>query len=265
MAGDFNDDGWLDLATANAQGSVSVLFNDQNWSQVLPTLSVSDAYDITEGNTGTTNATFTVTLSRASNVDVTVHYDTADFGSQANHAVAGIDYIAESGTLTIPAGQTTSTFTVAVLGDRLVEQTEYFGVELSAPTNATIKDGSGYGQILDDEPRISITDVTKAEGRNNRTTLFTFTVTLSAAYDEAVTMSYRTVDGTATTSDNDFVAKTGTLTFAPGETTKSITIEVKGDNKNELDEFFRLELFDTSENSLIANLGGFGTILNDDN
>jgi hypothetical protein len=77
-------------------------------------------------------------------------------------------------------------------------------------------------------------------------------------------MSYRTVDGTATTSDNDYIAKTGTLSFAPGETTKTITIEVKGDNMQEDDEYFTLELFDNSENSLIANFGGFGTILNDD-
>ncbi len=44
-------------------------------------------------------------------------------------------------------------------------------------------------------------------------------------------MSFRTVDGTAKTSDSDYVAKTGTLTFAPGETSKTITIEVKGDSK----------------------------------
>ena len=59
----------------------------------------------------------------------------------------------------------------------------------------TIADAQGVGTIVDDEPRISISDVTKREGRKN-TTLFTFTVTLSAAYDQPVTMSYRTVNGT---------------------------------------------------------------------
>ena len=48
---------------------------------------------------------------------------------------------------------------------------------------------------------------------------------------------------TATTSDGDFIAKTGTLTFAPGETTKTITIEVKGDSKREANETFYLDLF----------------------
>ena len=99
-----------------------------------------------------------------------------------------------------------------------------------------LPDGQGVGTIVDDEPRISISDMTKAEGRKGKTTLFTFTVTLSAAYDQAVTMSFGTVNGTATTSDNDYIAKAGTLTFAPGETTKTITIEVKGDSKREGNE-----------------------------
>jgi hypothetical protein len=106
--------------------------------------------------------------------------------------------------------------------------------------------------------------LTRIEGNARQTTLFTFTVTLSAPYDQAVTMSFRTVDGTATTSDGDYIAKTGTLTFAPGETTKTITIEVKGDNKREANETFYLDLFANSSNSLFAKNRGIGTILNDD-
>ncbi len=128
--------------------------------------------------------------------------------------------------------------------------------------NAFITDGQGGGTIADDEPRISIGDVTKSEGRKGKTTLFTFTVTLSAAYDQAVTMSFRTVNGTATSSD--YVGKTGTVTFAPGETTKTITIEVKGDSKKEANETFYLDLFGTSTNSLFTKSRGLGTVLNDD-
>jgi hypothetical protein len=106
--------------------------------------------------------------------------------------------------------------------------------------------------------------VTKAEGRKNKTTLFTFTVTLSVPYDQPVTMSFQTVNGTATTGDNDVVAKAGTLTFAPGETTKTITIEVKGDSKKEDNETFYLDLFGNSNNSLFTKKRGVGTILNDD-
>ena len=77
-------------------------------------------------------------------------------------------------------------------------------------------------------------------------------------------MSYRTVNGTATTSDNDYVAKTGTLTFAPGETTKTITIVVNGDSKKEADETFYLDLFGNSSNSRFTKSRGTRTILNDD-
>jgi hypothetical protein len=130
--------------------------------------------------------------------------------------------------------------------------------------NAGIADSQGVGIILDDEPRISISDVTKLEGKKGQTTLCTFTVTLSTAYDQAVTMSFRSVDGSANTRDSDYIAKTGTLTFAPGETTKTITIEVKGDSKKEANETFYLDLFGNSGNSLFTKNRGIGTILNDD-
>ena len=77
-------------------------------------------------------------------------------------------------------------------------------------------------------------------------------------------MSFKTVNGTATTSDNDYLAKSGTLTFALGETTKTISTEIKGDNKREADETLYLELFGNSGNSLFTRNRGLGTILNDD-
>lgn len=259
-AGDFNGDGLMDAATANsASYNVSVLLNDGIWSAPnSPSISVKDV-TVIEGNTGTTSASFTVTLSAPSVSQVTVHYDTADLS-----AAAGSDYQAASGDMTIPAGRTSATFVVAVLGDRLGEPNETFVVNLSSPTNAIIADGQGVGTIRDDEPRISISDVTKREGNGKKTTLFVFTVTLSAAYDQPVTMSYQTVNGTATTGDNDYVARTGTLTFAPGETTKTITIEVKGDRKREANETFYLDLFGLSSNSWFTKNRGLGTILNDD-
>src|SRR5262249_5464236 len=151
--------------------------------------------------------------------------------------------------------------TVQVKGDRLPEPNETFAVNLSSPTNATIADGQGAGTIVDDEPRISIGDVTKAEGKKNQTTQFTFTVTLSAAYDQPVTVSFRTAAGTATMGDGDYVTKTGTLTFAPGETAKAITVEVKGDGKREADETFYLELFGVSGNAVFLDALALGTIL----
>jgi hypothetical protein len=224
----------------------------------MPLLAISDVRTW-EGNTGTLAVTFTVSLSAASNQTITVNYATA-----SGTATTGSDYQAASGTLTIPAGQTSGTVTVLVKGDRLVEANETFFVNLSGPTNVTIADGQAVGTIFDDEPRISISDATKSEGKKGKSTQFTFTVTLSAAYDQPVTMSFRNANGTATTSDNDYVAKTGTITFKPGETTKTITIEVKGDSKREADETFYLDLFGLSGNTLFTKNRGIGTILNDD-
>jgi len=79
-----------------------------------------------------------------------------------------------------------------------------------------------------------------------------------------VTMLFRTVNGTATTGGNDYISKWGTLTFSPGETSKVITIQVKGDSNRETNETFGVVLFGNSTNSLFSKNRGLGTILNDD-
>jgi Calx-beta domain/FG-GAP-like repeat len=237
-------------AIADHQGQGTIVDDD-------PRVSINDV-TMKEGNSGLTAFAFTVSLSVAYDVPVTVSYTTAN-----GTATAGSDYQSTADTLTIPAGQTSGTISVLVTGDRLPEPNKTFFVNLSNLNFGVIADGQAVGTILDDEPRISISDVTKREGRKN-TTSFVFTVTLSAAYDQAVTMSYRTVDGTATTGDGDYIAKTGTLTFAPGETTKTITIEVNGDSNKEANETFYLDLFGNSSNSLFTKNRGIGTILNDD-
>jgi hypothetical protein len=148
----------------------------------------------------------------------------------------------------------------------MFEPDETFAVNLSGATNATIGDGNGSGTIVNDDtyvtPSISISDVSKAEGRNG-STLFTFTVTLAVPFATAVTVNYSTANGTATALE-DYTAASGTLTFAPGETTKTITIKVKGDRKREADETFFVNLFDVSSNATIFDAQGIGTILNDD-
>jgi hypothetical protein len=211
-----------------------------------------------EGNTGQTAFAFTVTLSTAYDLPVTVAWTTAD-----GTAAAGSDYQAANGTLTFAPGETSKTVTVLVNGDRVPEPNTTFFVNLSNPNYGAIADGQGVGTIRDDEPRISIGDATKREGRKNATH-FTFTVTLSVAYDQAVTVSFATANGSATAADGDYVARTGTLTFAPGETSKTITITVQGDSKRESNETFYLDLFGLSSNALFTKNRGLGAILNDD-
>ena len=258
--GDFNGDGRPDVAATNISGSVSVLLNDGNWPAAdTPSVRIGDV-TVIEGHTGTVSATFTVNLSAAYSEVVTVQYAAAN-----GTATAGSDYQAASGTLTFAPGETEKTISIGVLGDTLVESNETFTVNLSNPTGALIADRTGVGTIVNDDtelPRITISDVSKREGRNG-STLFVFTVSLSAPATSQVTVRYATADGTAKAGE-DYVAATGTLSFAAGETTKTITIKVKGDRKLEADEYFYLDLFDNSSNSLFTKSRGIGTILNDD-
>lgn len=237
---------------ADAQGVGTILNDDP------VTLAISDA-TLKEGNSGTTNFVFTVTLSEASDQDVTVHFTTAN-----DSAIAGSDYTAASGTLTIPAGQISGTISVLVNGDTLNEANETFVVNLSNATNAVITDGQSMGTILNDEiPQISITYMSVIEGSSASRKVI-FTVTLSSACAETVTVNFATANGTATTGDHDYQGSSGTLTFAPGETTKTITILVYGDKKKESNETFFVDLFGNSSNSVITKNRGIGTILNDD-
>ena len=102
---------------------------------------------MTEGNSGSINATLTVTLSYASDQPVTVAYATQD-----NTATAGKDYTAKSGVLTFAPGVTKQTIAVPVLGDKLDENDEAFFVNLSNATNAGIPDGVGLVTIIDNDP-----------------------------------------------------------------------------------------------------------------
>src|SRR5205085_2700647 len=118
------------------------------------------------------------------------------------------------------------------------------------------------GTILDDDlPSLSVNDVTISEG-NTGTRFATFTVSLSPTPTKTVTVNYATADGTAT-SPGDYQSAAGTLTFAPGQTTKTITVQVKGDTRAEGDETFFVNL-SGAVNALIQDGQGLGVIRNDD-
>ena len=125
----------------------------------LPELTIADAA-LAEGNSGSANMLFTVTLSEAAASSVTVAYATSNGTAQA-----GSDYTATSGVLTFAPGQNSRTIPVAVRGDLLDEAIEDLFLTLSSPAGATLADGSARGRILDDDaaPAISIGDVSVAE------------------------------------------------------------------------------------------------------
>jgi hypothetical protein len=253
---DFTGDGLPELATLDFYAGTVIIASVNEAPPAPPSMAITDA-TVTEGHTGTVAATFTVTLSAAAAGPVTVAYATADSSAAANG-----DYQATSGSLTFAPGETSKTINVLVKGDRLAELNETFLVNLSGATGATIADGQGVGTIIDDDPSISISDVTKNEG-NSGTTKFVFTVSLSAASSVPVTVNYATANGSAKKNDNDYVAKSGKLTFRPGETTKTITISVKGDKKKEAHESFFVNLTNAN-GALLDDYQGEGTILNDD-
>ncbi|PYJ03502.1 MAG: hypothetical protein DME25_12075, partial [Verrucomicrobia bacterium] len=203
-------------SSANS-ATVSLLDND------LPSLSISNA-TVTEGNTSTANAVFRVSLSSPSPQTVTVDFATAD-----GTAIAGSDYIATNGLLSFAPGTTNQNVLVPVQGDLLNEANETFFVNLSNPTNAVISGGQAMVTINNDDPlpSLSINDVTVTEGDSGSTNAV-FTVSLSAASGQTVTVSYATTDGTAT-AGNDYIGANGTLTFLPGIMTQPITVEVIGD------------------------------------
>jgi hypothetical protein len=222
-----------------------------------PVLSINDV-TVTEGNAGTVNASYTVTLSAASGQTVTV-----DYASAGGSATSGTDFVAASGTLSFTAGQLTRTLTVVVNSDVLDETNEAYSVVLSNPTNATIADATGAGTITDDDtaPNASIADLSISEG-NSGTSNAVFTVSLSAASGQAITLAYATVNGTAL-APADYTAGGGTLTFAAGSLSQTITVPVAGDTLDETNETFSVEL-STPVNVTIADGAALATITDDD-
>ena len=223
----------------------------------LPVLSINDV-TVAEGDSGTVDATFTVTMSPISGRTVTVNYATAN-----GTATSPADYLAASGMLSFAAGETTKTITVTVNGDILDEGDDTFAVNLSNAVGALVTDAQGIGTITDDDatPSLSINDVTVTEG-NTGTVNATFTISLSAASGRTVTVDYATANGTAT-SPADYQARSGSLTFTPGQTTQQLTVLVNGDLLDEASETYVLNLTDPTNATLADNQGG-GAIIDDD-
>jgi len=230
---------------ADGQGQATILNDDPP-----PTLSINDV-SVAEGNTGTTNAVFTVTLAGPTALAATVNFQTAN-----GTATSGSDYGIVLGTLTFPVGTTTQTISVPVMGDRIFEGNETFFVNLSGATNATIADPQGVGTILDDDPQgLSINDVTAVEG-----TTAVFTVTLSPVNPtQTVTVNYTTANGTAV-APGDYPTTSGTLTFPPGTATRPISVPIATDTLVEGAETFFVNLSGAT-NATIAYAQGQGTIL----
>jgi Tol biopolymer transport system component len=225
----------------------------------LPVVSIGSAIRINEGNAGSTNASIAVTLSAAATQTVTVAYKTVD-----GTAMAGSDYVATTGTLVFTQGQTSQFISVPINGDTLMEADETVQVVLSSPTNATLGSSSTAITVAnDDVPEISVVPgaISIPEG-NSGVSNATITVNLSAASPQNVTVNYNTMDGTAR-GGSDYVAGIGTLVFAPGQTSQSITVSVIGDTEKETHETLQV-LLSSPGNATIGSLANATVTITDD-
>jgi hypothetical protein len=236
------------------QAVCTISDNDQD-----VTVSISDAMKVTEGNSGIVNALFPVSLSWPSSQPVTLDYATAN-----GTATAGSDYTARTDQLIFNPGATNQTIAVEVRGDLLDEDDETFSVSLSNVVGAVLGRAQAVGTILDDDalPTLSITDKSVLEG-NSGMNMAGFTVRLSMASGRVVTVDCGTADGSATVGDNDYRAASGTLSFAPGDTVKTVLVPIVGDTKFEADEQFWVRL-NNPVNALISRAEGAGEIRNED-
>jgi hypothetical protein len=237
------------VTIADNQGT-GILINDDG-----PTLSIADA-GFVEGNAGSKDLLFTVSLSQVSAVDVTVEA-TAGGGT----ATAGADYVAAWDVLTIPAGQLSQSFAVPVYGDTAVEGNETFFVALSNAT-VSIADSQARATLTnDDGPTLSIGDASLSEP-DSGSTMMTFTVTLSQVAAAPVSFNFSTGNGTAL-SGPDYVAVNVTgLKIPAGQLSKVISVPIKGDLLVEPNETLSASI--SLGNVSITDGVGVGTIVNDD-
>lgn len=250
----FADDGSYTVLISNSAGSVT---SSTAILSVWPSLSVNDI-TVIEGNFGAINAIFTVSLSASYNQTVAVNFFTMN-----GTATSGADYLFTSGTLSFNPGATNKSISVPIMGDTLNESDEIFFLSLANPTNATLSKSQGKGTIFNDDPAptISISDVSVTEG-DSGTRNAVFAVSLSAASDKAISVGFVTINETAAIG-SDYAPASGTLLFNPGETNKTILVQIIGDIAVEPDESFFVRLSNPTNASI--SLGqGRGTILNDD-
>lgn len=216
-----------------------------------------------EGDAGTSVFTFAVTTTQLPALGAPAQ--SVSFATVNSTATAGSDYSGTSGQITFsstsPALQQVN---VTVNGDTTFEPNEVFIVRLSNPVNAQIIEPDGIGTIFNDdvEPNFSVNSISMNEG-NSGTTAFTFTFTRSGNPTSfSSVLTYATANGTAT-APGDYAAVTGGVTFAPNETSKSVTVSVVGDTVVEPNETFTMNITSIT-NGVIAAAAGTGTIINDD-
>jgi chitinase len=186
-----------------------------------------------------------VRLSQPATTSVTVHYSTQD-SSALGSTTCNSDYVPLAGDLTFGPGETTKVVRVEILDCQNVEGFESFTLNLSSPANGVIARAATRVGIVDNDtvvatPKLVVRDVIVDE--KDGVALFPVLLgdTAGQASSSVVTVDYSTVDGSAT-AGTDYTAQSGTLSFAPGETAKTVAVRITDDTLREPPESFALSL-----------------------
>ncbi|BCM94044.1 hypothetical protein IAD21_05940 [Abditibacteriota bacterium] len=214
------------------------------------------------------NGTLTITRTGDTTTAASVTLTTAN-----GTAISGADYTAVSTVLSFGVGVTSKTVSVAIFNDSVNEADETFSAILSNPQGYASLGANATATVTivndDADPTLTIGTASVREGDSGTVNLV-FPVTIDADSEQTLTVQYATADGNsatasqnATIADNDYVATSGTLTFAPGDRSQNITVAVNGDLNIESDETLRL-LLTNPQHLMLGSTSTTGTILNDD-
>ncbi|MDA8982545.1 cadherin domain-containing protein, partial [Gammaproteobacteria bacterium] len=229
--------------------TLNVLLLDEDEAPVVSAFSSS----VTEGQP----LTVSFTLSAESGKNVTFEYATSN-----GDAIAGQDYSSKSGLVTIAAGDQIATVSIDSLEDLIDEDSEAFNLILSNVSGATLKSTSVNLVLNDnnDAPEVSILDTTVSEGAGSAEVQ----VKLDAASGKTITVDYSASASGNGSAITDFIPTSGQLTFAPGQTEKTISITILDDNIKESDESFSVGLGRLTNATSSANNFSASVLIEDD-
>jgi len=241
------------LNLINSSVGIGKIVNDD-----IVSVSLDKNLTLSEGNYGTKTANFVLRLSKPSTIPVRVAFNTLN-GTARN----GIDFFGINRVINFAPNQTTAIVRVPIRGDLSFELNETFSARISNPVSAKIGKNQVTATITNDDlkPKISISDAKIGEGSSGARNMI-FNVKLSNPSSQYVSAYYKTINVTAGVP-LDYNAKSGQITFAPGQTTKPVYVQVRGDKLKEGNEVFYVQLSGL-KNANPLDLRGSGIILNDD-
>ena len=242
------------VGVASATGTI---VDDDDASPPMIIASIAEAVAVSEDAAGS-SLVFPVTISMTSSVDIVVEFQTV-----AGSATLGVDFVMQSSSVVIPAGQVNGEIVIDVIDDFLDEPTESMTVSLTSVSIGSIGAGSATGSILDDDlpPTISVLDTSVAEGDTGQATLV-FLLELNAPSGFDISVDYETTDASAI-AGSDYSRTSGTAVITAGDVSTLVSVPVLSDSTLEPDESLSL-VISMPTNVVVSDGSAVGTIVNDD-